>query len=121
MAILSGFSLSYKNGVGGCCQNAQKQFIIKTYKELILYKPEGKYQFTRTCIGALVMIVFQVINCLISQPNHRLWVLKRTVTNSMRQFFWAQNYRLNLMRKKMYDFTVKNCVCLEYVVYSMQL
>ena len=27
------------------CQNAQKQFIIKTYKELILYKPVGKSLF----------------------------------------------------------------------------
>ena len=45
---------SYKNGMigwgggggggGGRCQNAQKQFIIKTYPELILYKPVGKYQ-----------------------------------------------------------------------------
>ena len=28
---------------GGRCQNYQKQFIIKTYKELILYKSVGKY------------------------------------------------------------------------------
>ena len=35
---------------GERCQNAQKQFIIKTYKELILCKPEGKYQFTMACI-----------------------------------------------------------------------
>ena len=33
-------------GGGGRCQNAQnqKQNIIKTYLELILYKPAGKYQ-----------------------------------------------------------------------------
>ena len=30
-------------GGGGRCQNAQKQFILKTYPELILYKPVGKY------------------------------------------------------------------------------
>ena len=35
---------------GERCQNAQKQFIIKTYKELILCKPVGKYQFTLACI-----------------------------------------------------------------------
>ena len=41
---------------GERCQNAQKQFIKKTYPELILCKPVGKYQFTMACIRALVMI-----------------------------------------------------------------
>ena len=72
-------------GLGGRCQNAQKQFIIKTYLELILYKPVGKYQFKMACIRVLVMIAYQVNNCLISQPKHMLWVLKRTVT--IRRFF----------------------------------
>ena len=40
------------------CQNAQKQFIIKTYLELILYKPVGKYQFTMACMRALVIIAY---------------------------------------------------------------
>ena len=31
---------------GERCQNAQKQFTLKPYPELILYKPVGKYQFT---------------------------------------------------------------------------
>ena len=70
---------------GERCQNAQKQIIIKTYPKLILYKPVGKYKFTMACIRALVRIVYQVINCLISQPKHMLWVLKRTV--AMRRFF----------------------------------
>ena len=35
---------------GERCQNAQKQFIKKTYLELILCKPVGKYQFTMACI-----------------------------------------------------------------------
>ena len=35
---------------GERCQNAQKHFIIKTYQELILCKPVGKYQFTMACI-----------------------------------------------------------------------
>ena len=56
-------------GGGGRCQSTRKQFSIKTYPELILYKPVGKYQFTMACIRALVMIAYQVINCLISQPN----------------------------------------------------
>ena len=43
------------------------------------------YQFTMACISALVMIVYQVINCLISQPKYMLWVLKITV--AMRRFF----------------------------------
>ena len=72
-------------GGGERYQNAQKQLMIKTYSELILYRPVGKYQFTMACIRAFVMIVYQVINCLISQPKHMLWVLKRTVT--MRRFF----------------------------------
>ena len=72
-------------GGGERCQNAKKQLIIKTYQELILYKPVGKYQFTMTCIRALVMIVYQVIICLISQPKHMLWVPKRTV--AIRRFF----------------------------------
>ena len=46
-----------------------------------LYKPVGKYQSIMACIRALVMIVYQVINCLISQPKHMLWVL------AMRRFF----------------------------------
>ena len=56
------------------------------YKNLLgtnLYKPVGTYHLTMACIRALVMIVFQVINCLISQPNHRLWALKRTVTTRL--------------------------------------
>ena len=67
----------------GRCQNALKQNIIKTYLELILYKPVGKYQFTMAYIRAFVMIVYQVINYF--QPKHMLWVLKRTV--AMRRFF----------------------------------
>ena len=70
---------------GERCQNAQEQFIIKTYQELILCKPVGKYQFTMACIRALVMIAYQVINCFISQPKLMLWVLKRTI--AMRRFF----------------------------------
>ena len=31
------------------------------------------------CIRAVVMSAYKVINCLISQPKHILWVLKRTV------------------------------------------
>ena len=70
---------------GEWCQNALKQFIINTYPEFILYKPVGKYQFTMACVSALVMIAYQAINCLISQPKHMLWVLKRTA--AMRRFF----------------------------------
>ena len=53
--------IGHGGGGGGRCQNAQKQLIIKTYPELILYKPVGKYQFTMACIRALVMIAYQVI------------------------------------------------------------
>ena len=87
-------------GGGGRCLNAQKQNIIKTYKELILYKPVGNYQFTMACIRAFVSIVYQVINFLISQPKHVLWVFKRSA--AMRRFFKAPNYRLNLMGKKIF-------------------
>ena len=47
------------------------------------------------------MIVYQVINYLISLPKHMLWVLKKPV--AMRRFFEARNYRLNLMIKKIFD------------------
>ena len=46
-----------------------KLFIIKPYSEIILYKPVGKYQFTMACIRALVMIAYQVINCLFLNQN----------------------------------------------------
>ena len=63
----------------------KNNLVVKTYLELILYKPVGKYQFTMACIRALVMIAYQVIDCLISQPKHMLCVLKRIVV--MRGFF----------------------------------
>ena len=62
--------ISHMLGHVGGCQNAQKQFIIKVYYELILYKPVGKYQFTLACFRTLVMIAYQAINCLISQPTY---------------------------------------------------
>ena len=37
---------------------------------LFLNKPVGKYQVVMAYIRALVMIVFQLTNCLISQPKH---------------------------------------------------
>ena len=50
--------IGHGGGGGGRCQNAQKQIIIKTYPELILYNTVGKYQFTMACIRALVMIAY---------------------------------------------------------------
>ena len=41
--------------------------------------------YTMACFRAFVMIVYLVINCLISQPIHMLWVLIRTI--QMRRFF----------------------------------
>ena len=61
-----------------------------------MYKPVGKYQFTVACIRAVVMIMYQVINCLISLPNYMLRVLIRTV--AMRRFLL--DYRLDRMSKK---------------------
>ena len=66
-----------------------------------MHKPVGKYHLQWHVSKALVMIVYQVINCLISQPKHMLWVLKRTA--AMRRFFLAPNYRLNLMIKKIFE------------------
>ena len=60
------------------------------------------------------MIEYQVINRLIFQPKHMLWVLKRTV--GMRRFFQASN--LNLMSLKKHTL---NCVYLDSGVYSMKL
>ena len=57
------------------------------------HKPVGKYQFTMACIRAFVMIVYQVINCLISQPKHMLWVLNMYFmqTHHFRLKFYAAN------------------------------
>ena len=46
----------------------------------------------------LVKIASQINNFLISQPNHMLWVLKRTV--SMRRSFKRQKHMLKVMGKK---------------------
>ena len=58
------------------------------------------------------MIEYQVINCLIFQPKHMLWVLKRNVT--MRHFFQKSDYSL----KKN---CAQNCVYLDSDVHSMQV
>ena len=58
------------HGGGNDVKMLEKKIIIRTYLELILYKPVGKYQFTMACIRALVLIEYQVIKCLISQPKH---------------------------------------------------
>ena len=50
--------------------------IKRTYKQFILYKSVGIYQSTM----AYGFSYDQAINCLISQPKHMLWVLKRTAT-----------------------------------------
>ena len=66
------------------------------------------------------MIAYQVINCLISQPKLMLWVLKRTI--AMRRFFKAPNYELNLMIKEnINNIKLKNCVYLDYDLYSRQV
>ena len=81
---------------GGTLSKCSKTLYYK--KLLETYKPVGKYQFAMACIRALVMSAYKVINCLISQPKHMLWVHKRTV--SMRRFFGAPNYRLNMICMK---------------------
>ena len=65
------------HGEGGDVKKLKTSY-HKNFLELILYKPVGKYQCTMTCIRALVMIAYQVINCLTSQPKHMLLVIKRT-------------------------------------------
>ena len=87
-------------GGGDRCQNAQNQLIIKTYFELILYKRVDKYQFTMACIRALVVIGYQVINCLISQPKHKLWVLTRTV--AVRQFLLGTKLLVKLTKRAIF-------------------
>ena len=70
---------------GERCQNAQKQFIIKTYLELILCKPVGKYQFTMACIKGFSYDCVPSNQLSYFSTKHMLWVLKRTV--AMRRFF----------------------------------
>ena len=47
-----------------------KTIYYKNLSGTYLYKPVGKYQFTMACIRAIVMIAYQVNDCLISQPKH---------------------------------------------------
>ena len=103
--------------MGGRCQNAQKQFLIKTYKELILYKPVGKYQFTMACIRALVMSMYQLTNCLISKPQSCVLGHKnrRNETVLLNIILYVKSDE----KESLYNFTLKNCAYLEYVVYSM--
>ena len=63
------------------------------------------------------MIVYQVINCLISLPKHMLRVLKRTV--AMRRFFYARNYRLNLMIKKIFRKISSKSVFIYALIYTV--
>ena len=71
------------------------------------------------CIRALVLNEYQVINRLIFQPKHMLWILKKTV--GMRRFFQASNYNLNLMSLTKIQFYALNCVYQDSDVYSMQI
>ena len=69
------------------------------------------------CIRALVMSAYKAIDCLISQQKHMLWVLKRTV--AMRWFFLAQNYRLNLMCKKILTILRSTSVFISTMIYTV--
>ena len=71
------------------------------------------------CIRALVTNEYQVINRLIFQPKHMLWVLKRIV--GMRRFSQASNYNYNLMSLKQIQYYALKCVYRESDVYSMQV
>ena len=68
-------------GGGRALSKCSNTIYYKNLFELIWYKPVGKYQRTIACLRALVMIAYQVINCLISKSKHKLWVIKRTKLN----------------------------------------
>ena len=73
---------------------AQKHFSIK---------PVGtcKYQFAMACIRALVMSAYKVLNCLISQPKHMLWVLVETASvETTTIYFLKEECRTISPRKK---------------------
>ena len=110
---------SYKTGMighrggggGGHCQNAQKQNIIKTYKELIMYKLVGKYQYHGFCYycvpSNLILSTKTYVVC--TQKNRR----NETVLLSSKLLVKADGY------ETIYYFTLKNCVYLDSDVYSM--
>ena len=54
-----------------------KTLYYKNVLETYFVKPVGKYQFAMAYVMALVMSAYKLINCLIFQPKHMLWVLKR--------------------------------------------
>ena len=56
----------------------------------------------------LVKSAYQINSLFISQPNHMLWVLKRTV--SMRRSFKRQKHMLKVMGKKI--FTISSRIVL---------
>ena len=73
-----------------------------------------------TCISALVMIVYQVFNCIISQPKHTVWVLKKKRHNETALL--KPNYRLNLVSKKIFTIlSTENCAFLDNDVYGMHI
>ena len=84
--------------------NIPPTYLITT---LVLPTPENKMQKQHSNIPAFS--VYQKINFLISQPKHRLWILKRTV--SMRRFFCApKTYVQTEILENIYNFTIKNFV-----------
>ena len=71
-------------------------------------------------IRALVMSAYKEINCLISQPKHYVVGTQKNCRNET-VLFNTKNYTLNLTCKKIYyDFTLKDCVYLDYDLCSIQ-
>ena len=60
------------------------------------------------------MSAYKEINCFISQPKHY-------VVGTQKNRRKHQNDRLNLMCKKILQFYAKNCVYLDYDLYSIQI
>ena len=69
------------NGGGGTMSKCSKTIYYKNVLGTYFAQTYLQWHVFR----ALVMIVYQVINCLKSQPKHMLWVLKRT--DAMIRFF----------------------------------
>ena len=71
-------------------------------------------------IRALVMSAYKEINCLISQPNHYVVGTQKNRRNETVLLSTKIIGSICCVRKN-YDFTLKNCVYLDYDLYSIQI
>ena len=71
-------------------------------------------------IRALVMSAYKEINCLISQPKYYVVGTQKNRRNET-ALLSTKIIGLIWCVRKYYDFTLKDCIYLEYDLYSIQI